>query len=104
VILVPLVENPAGTLWIGIERLSEVEPVNKRLATLGVPIAALLPDADCDVPVREVDWRDLYPRIVPRNGPEPGILVERRRSRRGTRSSKWCMSVPAHTAGRSSGP
>jgi hypothetical protein len=74
---VPLVENPDGTLWIGIDKLSEVEAVDARLATLGVPVAALIPDRDCDVPVQEVDWRDLYPKIVPRYGDEPaGNLIQ----------------------------
>lgn len=74
--MVPLVENPDGTLWIGIDKIADVDVVRTRLATLGVPIAAVIPAADCDAPVHEVDWSDLYPNIVPRNGPEPGIVVK----------------------------
>lgn len=72
----PIVENPDGTLWIDIDDISEVDAVRDRLTELGVPVAVLVPDPDCDVAVEEVEWGDLYPRIVPRNGPEPGIIVQ----------------------------
>jgi hypothetical protein len=26
--------------------------------------------------VKEVQWSEVYPKIVPRNGPEPGIVVD----------------------------
>jgi hypothetical protein len=72
---VPIVENPDATLWIDIDDISEVDAVQKRLSELGVPVAARAPDPGCDVALNEVEWSELYPRIVPRNGPEPGIIV-----------------------------
>jgi hypothetical protein len=72
----PVVENPDGTLWIDVDDLFEVDGVGERLTQLGVRAIALVPDATCDLAVEEVHWGDLYPRIGPRNGPEPGIIVQ----------------------------
>ena len=72
----PIIENPDGTLWIDIDEIPEVDGVRTRLTELGAPVTALVPDSTCGVAVEEVDWADLYPKIVPRNGPEPGIIVE----------------------------
>ena len=68
--------TPTGTLWIDVKDLSEVDAVRERLTQLGVPVTCPVPDPDCDLAVEEVDWGELYPRIVPRNGPEPGIIVQ----------------------------
>ena len=72
----PVIANPDGTLWIDVEQISEVDAVSRRLTKLGVPVAARVPDPDCDIAVEEVEWGDLYPRIVTRNGPEPGVIVD----------------------------
>jgi hypothetical protein len=72
----PVVENPDGRLWIDVDDLSEVDEVRARLTQLGVRATALVPDTACELVVEEVSWSDLYPRIVTRNGPEPGIIVQ----------------------------
>jgi hypothetical protein len=72
----PMVESPDGTLWIDIQDISEVDLIRRRLRELGVSVTALVPDPTCGVTVEEVEWVDLYPKIVPRNGPEPGIIVQ----------------------------
>ncbi len=72
----PVVENPDGTLLIDIEHMSEVDGVRSRLGELGVPVTALVPDPDCEAGIEEVEWGELYPKIVTRNGPEPGIIVD----------------------------
>jgi hypothetical protein len=72
----PIVENPDGTLWIDINKMSEVDAVRTRLTELDKRVTALIPDPSFGITVEEVDWVDLYPKIVPRNGPEPGIIVE----------------------------
>jgi hypothetical protein len=72
----PIVENPDGTLWIDIDEITEVDAVRTRLTELGARATALVADSTCGVTVEEVDWAELYPKIVPRNGPEPGIIVE----------------------------
>ena len=72
----PIRENNDRTLWIDINELSEVEAVQTKLVELGVPVTALIPDPTCDVIVNEGTWSDAYPEIVPRNGHEPGIIVD----------------------------
>jgi hypothetical protein len=72
----PVVENSDGTLWIDVDDLSEVDEVCAQLTQLGARATALVPDTACEVVVEEVSWSDLYPRIVTRNGPEPGIIVQ----------------------------
>jgi hypothetical protein len=72
----PIVDNPDGTLWIDIDALSEVDAVRTRLTELGARVTALVPDPTCGVTVEEIEWVKLYPKIVARNGPEPGIIVE----------------------------
>jgi hypothetical protein len=72
----PIVENPDGTLWIDIDALSEVDVVRTRFTELGARVTALVPDPTCCVTVEEIEWGALYPKIVPRNGPEPGIIVD----------------------------
>lgn len=72
----PVVDSPDGTLWIDVDDLSEVDAVRTRLRELGVQVTALVPDAACETVVEEVSWSELYPKIVPRNGPEPGIIVQ----------------------------
>jgi hypothetical protein len=75
-VVMPLAENSDGMLWIDINDMSEVDEVQAKLVALGVRAAAVIPDAGCDVAVKEVQWTDAYPKIVPRNGPEPGIVVD----------------------------
>lgn len=72
----PLVQHSDGTLWIDVNDLSEVDGVQEKLVALGVRVAAVVPDPGCDTAVTAVPWTDAYPRIVPRNGPEPGIVVD----------------------------
>jgi hypothetical protein len=72
----PIVENPDGTLWIDIEEISEVDAVCARLVELGVTLTAFVTDPACNVTVEEVEWVELYPKIVPGNGPEPGMIVQ----------------------------
>ena len=72
----PIAENSDGTLWIDINEMTEVDEVQAKLVALGVRVAAVIPDPGCDVAVNEVQWSDVYPKIVPRNGPEPGIVVD----------------------------
>ena len=72
----PIAENSDGTLWIDINEMTEVDEVQAKLVALGVRVAAVIPDPGCEVAVNEVQWSDVYPKIVPRNGPEPGIVVD----------------------------
>ena len=69
-------ENSDSTLWIDINGMNEVDEGQAKLVALGVRVAAVIPDAGCDVAVKEVQWGDVYPKIVPRDGPEPGIVVD----------------------------
>lgn len=69
-------ENSDGMLWIEINEMNEVDEVQAKLVALGVRVGAVIPDAGCDVAVQEVRWGDVYPKIVPRNGPEPGVVVD----------------------------
>ena len=69
-------ENIDGTLWIDINEMNEVDEVQAKLVALGVRVAAVIPNVGCEVAVKEVQWSDAYPKIVPRNGPEPGIVVD----------------------------
>jgi len=39
-------------------------------------VTVLVPNPDSDATLEEVEWPDLYPKIVPRNGPAPGIIVQ----------------------------
>jgi len=71
----PTAENPDGTLWIDIRHSVEVDSIRCWLSELGVPVTALVADPACKAPVEEVGWGDLYPKIVPRNGPEPGVII-----------------------------
>jgi hypothetical protein len=72
----PLLENSDGTLWIDINEMTEVDEVQAKLIALEVRVAAVIPDDGCETAVTEVPWADVYPKIVPRNGPEPGIVVD----------------------------
>jgi hypothetical protein len=72
----PVVVNPDGTLWIDIDDIVEVDAVREELMELGVRVTAHVPDPTSDVAVEEAEWSDLYPRIVSRNGAEPGIIVQ----------------------------
>lgn len=72
----PITERRDGTLWININEMSDVVAVQRKLVELGVPVAAVIADPACGVVVREVPWSGAYPEIVPRNGPEPGIIVD----------------------------
>lgn len=72
----PLVQNPDGSLWIDINDVREVDAIRDRLNQLGVRVTALVPDPTCGVILDEVEWSDLYPKIVPRNGPDPGVIVQ----------------------------
>ena len=74
-LVMPHMENSDGTLWINIKEMNEVDEVQAKLVALGVRVAAVIHTA-CDVAVKEVQWGDVYPKIVPRNGPEPGIVVD----------------------------
>ena len=80
----PVVEYPDGTLWIDAEDLSEVEVVRVRLTELGVPVTALVPDAACSTVIEEIRWSELYPKVVLRNGPSPGLSSSQLRSRTGS--------------------
>jgi len=69
-------ENSDGTLWIDINEMNEVDEVQAKLVALGVRVTAVIPEAGCEVAVKEVQWGDVYQKIVPRNGPEPGTVVD----------------------------
>jgi hypothetical protein len=71
-----LIGNGDGTLWIDINEMNQVDEVQAKLVALGVQVSAVIPDAGCEVIVKEVQWSDVCPKIVPRNGPEPGIVVD----------------------------
>jgi hypothetical protein len=49
--------------------------LNEHLLELGVRVKALRADPDCDSTVAEVDWGDLYPRIVLQDHPAPGVTI-----------------------------
>jgi hypothetical protein len=72
----PIAKNADGTLWIDINEMTEVEEVQSKLVALKVPVSVVLQDPACEVIVKAVEWSDSYPKIVPRNGPEPGIVVD----------------------------
>ena len=72
----PIVENPDGALWIDIDDITEADALRSRLTALGVRVTVLVPDPTCNITVEEADWSELYPRIVSRNGPDPGIIVQ----------------------------
>ena len=72
----PVVENPDGTLWLDVGDLFEVDAVRARLSELGVRATVLVADSTCATVVDEVRSSELYPKIVLRNGPEPGIVVQ----------------------------
>jgi hypothetical protein len=71
----PIVDGPDGTLWIDICEMTDVDAVGTSLRELGVRATALVCDPSCDVILPELDWAEEYPKVVPRNGPEPGIVV-----------------------------
>jgi hypothetical protein len=62
----PLLENPDGTIRINIDQTADVEALNADLAKLGLRVAVRIPDPASKASVQEVDWRDVYPKIVPR--------------------------------------
>lgn len=74
-VAMPISENADGTLWIDISEMAEVEEVQSKLMALKVPVAAVIQDPAGEVIVKAVRWSHTYPKIVPRNGPEPGIVV-----------------------------
>jgi hypothetical protein len=65
----PVVENPDGILLIEIRDIAEAGCVQGRPGELHVPVTVLVADPTYEVPVEEVAWIDLYPKIVLRNGP-----------------------------------
>lgn len=72
----PISKDADGTVWIDINEMADVEEVQSKLVALEVPISAAIPDPACGVIVEVVQWSDSHPKIVPRNGPEPGIVVD----------------------------
>ncbi len=48
-LVMPVVENIDGTLWIDIYEMTDVDDVQAKLLSLGVRVAAVIPDPGCDV-------------------------------------------------------
>jgi hypothetical protein len=74
--LQPVTENPDPTVTITLEEVADVDRLNERLAELGMRAKALLVDPNCTDTVEEVEWGELYPQIVPENGPERRIRIQ----------------------------
>jgi hypothetical protein len=70
-----LVENPDGSITIPIQDLYAVDDVDRRFTELGVRARVLQADPHHATAVNELDWTDLYPQIVPDNGPDPWITL-----------------------------
>jgi hypothetical protein len=70
-----LVENPDGSITIPIQDLYAVDDVDRRFTELGVRARVLQVDPHHATVVNELDWSDLYPQIVPGNGPDPWITL-----------------------------
>ena len=70
-----LVENQDGSITIPIEDLYAVDDVDRRFTELGLRARVLHADPRQTTAVNELDWSDLYPQIVPDNGPDPWITL-----------------------------
>jgi Clp amino terminal domain, pathogenicity island component len=71
-----MIENVDGTITITSEEVFAAAGLNEHLLELGVRVKALRADPDCDSTVAEVDWGDLYPRIVLQDHPAPGVTIQ----------------------------
>jgi hypothetical protein len=74
--LTAVIQNPDGTVHITLKKLSEVDGLNQQVAELGIRVKALRADPGCTATVNELDWGQLYPRIVTENGPAPGVTIQ----------------------------
>ncbi len=61
--------NEDGTLTITLQEISGVGGLNEQLAALGVRARAYRMDPSCPSVPMDVSWDQLYPEIVPKNGP-----------------------------------
>lgn len=71
-----MIENPDGSITIPMAEVYAVDDLDQRLSGLGVRARALRADASCETRVEEVDWGDVYARVVPENGPDPWITIQ----------------------------
>jgi hypothetical protein len=71
-----MIENADSTITVTCEEVFAVARLNEQLAELGIRAKALRADPTCRSTVDEVDWGDLYPRIVIQNHPAPGMTFQ----------------------------
>jgi hypothetical protein len=71
-----MIENADSTITVTCEEVFEAAGLNEQLAELGIRAKALRADPTCSSTVAEVDWGDLYPRIVIQNHPAPGVTIQ----------------------------
>jgi hypothetical protein len=62
-------KNSDGTVMITLREILGVSGINQELADLGVRAKAYQMDPTCGSVATEVDWTQLFPDIVPKNGP-----------------------------------
>jgi hypothetical protein len=70
-----MIANPDGTITVTSEEVFAAAELNEQLAMLGVSAKALRADPDCSSTIANVEWGDLYPRIVIQNDPRPGVTI-----------------------------
>jgi hypothetical protein len=70
-----MIENFDGTLTISRDEVFAVAGLNRQLAELGVRATALRADPGCSSSVEEIQWADLYPRIVSQDS-SPEVTID----------------------------
>ena len=70
-----MIANADGTITVTSEEVFAAAELNQQLAELGIRAKALRADPSCSSVVAEVEWGDLYPRIVIQTDPGPRITI-----------------------------
>ena len=71
-----MVENADGTITVASEEVFAAAGLNEQLAKLGIRAKAIRADPSCGSTVAEVEWAELYPRIVIQSHPAPGMTIQ----------------------------
>jgi hypothetical protein len=71
-----MIENVDSTITATSEEVFAAAGLNEQLAKLGIRAKAMRADPSCSSTVAEVEWGDLYPRIVIQNHPAPGVTIQ----------------------------
>ena len=71
-----MIENSDGTITVTRDEVFEEDALNGRLSDLEIRVRAVRADPSCTSRVDEVEWGDVYPRIVTANGPAPGVTIQ----------------------------